>query len=235
MTLWRKVADAATAATAAANGSFSAALRRLVGAGTAEDREPQNDVRFTIALIALCAKIARSDGAVTTDEVAAFRRIVTVDPEDETYVRRVFDLAKQDIAGFEDYAGQIGRLFSDHPELRRDVLEGLFVIAVADGVLHEKEDSFLTAAAGHLKLAVSDFSHIRSMFVVAGTSPYQVLGLEPSATDQELKKHYRKLILEHHPDRMRGDGVPEELIVIAERKMAAINAAYDTLAKERGL
>ncbi len=234
MNLWRKAADAATSATAAANGSFFNALRRLVGGGP-NDGEPQNDVRFTIALIALCAKVARSDGAVTTDEVAAFRRIVDVQPDDEMHVRRVFDLAKQDIAGFEDYARQIGRLFSDHPELRRDVLEGLFVIAVADGVLHEKEDSFLTTAAGHLKLAVSDFSHIRSMFVAAGTSPYQVLGLEPSATDQELKARYRKLILEHHPDRMRGDGVPEELIVIAERKLAAINAAFDTLAKERGL
>lgn len=235
MTLWSKVAEAAVTATEAANGSFSAALRRLVGDKSDGNRDPQNDVRFTIALIALCAKIARSDGAVTVDEVEAFRRLVDVAPEDEADVRRVFDLAKQDIAGFEEYARQIGRFFTDRTDLRRDVLEALCVVAAADGVLHEKEDRFLTIVASHLKLGDSELEHIRSLFLVGSTSPYQVLGLAPSATDQELKTAYRRLVIAHHPDRMRGDGLPEEMIGLADKKLAAINSAYDALAKERGL
>lgn len=234
MNLWQKVADAAVAATEAANGSLSAALQRLAGRD-AEQREPQHDVRFTIALIALCAKVARSDGAVTHDEVEAFQRIVHIEPEDEAHVRRVFDLAKQDVAGFEEYARQVARLFANHLELRRDVLEGLFVIAAADSVLHENEEAFLETAGRLLQLEESERQHIRSLFIRGGTSPYQVLGLSPSASDAELKARHRKLVLEHHPDRMRGDGVPDELIVIAERKLAAINAAFDVIARERGL
>ena len=231
MNLWRKVADLAVSA--ASGSSLATALRRL----TMRDGpiQPDTDIRFTIALIALLAKMARSDGTVTSDEVEAFQRLVRVAPEDHANVRRVFDLARQDIAGFEDYARQIGLLFSDRIELRRDVLEGLFVIAAADGVLHEKEERFLDIVAGHLDVASSEVRHIRSMFVQDGDSPYEVLGLQPTSSDADLKSRHRQLVVEHHPDRMHGRGVPTELIVIAERKLAAINAAFDAIAKDRGL
>jgi DnaJ like chaperone protein len=192
-------------------------------------------ITFTIAMVALSAKMAKSDGFVTEDEVAAFRRVCRFDPAETDNVRRVFDLAKQDIAGYETYARQIGHLLAGEPEVRRDVLEGLFVIAAADGVLHAREERYLTDVAGLMSIGPSELAWVRSLFVADGASPYSVLGVEPSASDAEIKARYRALAFEHHPDRLIGRGVPAEFVTIAERTLAGINGAYEAIARERGL
>jgi DnaJ like chaperone protein len=234
MTIWQRLSDAASAAVSRQEKLISLVrdLGRSMGIGA---RDPENDIAFTIAIIALSAKMAKSDGAVTIDEVAAFKRLVQVPPDEEAHVRRVFDLAKQDVAGYESYARQIGALLEDRPELKRDVLEALFIIAVADGVLHEKEDIYLRATAEQLGVPESELAYTRSLFVHDSANPYRIMGLTPSATDSELIAHRRALVLEHHPDKLAGRGVPAEFVAVAERKLAAINAAFDAIAKERGL
>ena len=125
MTFWHKLSTAA--AHAPGIGSIVALMQRLgdhseARAVAVPDPHPEHSITFTIAIIALSAKLARSDGAVTVDEVEAFRRIMDVPPGDEENVRRLFDLAKRDTAGFEVYAGQIGALLADDAGLRREVL-----------------------------------------------------------------------------------------------------------------
>ena len=232
MTIWNRMTNAV--ATAVRGGT----LADIIGQMTEQALQPggpQTDVRFTIALIALCAKMARSDGAVTVDEVEAFKRIVHVPPAEEANVRRVFDLAKQDVLGFEAYARQIGKLLAGEPQLLRDVVEALCVIAAADGVLHEKEDEFLKTAAEYLGVRDSEMRYIRSLFVRDAASPYEVLELLPSASNAAIKARHRKLVIAHHPDKLIGRGVPAEFVRVAEKRLAAINAAYDTVARERGL
>ena len=92
-------------------------------------------VAFTMAVVSLCAKMAKADGVAVPVEADAFERHFRVPPEEMRNVRRLFDLAKQDVAGFQAYAEQIARLLADAPKLLSDVLECLFQIAVADGVL----------------------------------------------------------------------------------------------------
>lgn len=228
MSLWQRLTDIVAAA--ARPGSLLGALSR-----GGERGAPETDVRFTMALIALLAKMARSDGAVTGDEVDAFGRIVHVPDEERENVRRLFDLAKQDIAGFEDYARQISRLFDGDRKLCLDVIEALFVIAAADGILHEHEDAFLTRVAGLIGVGTSDLGYVRSLFVADRDNPYIMLGLTPSASDADVRQRHRALTLDNHPDRLIGRGVPPEFVAVAERKLAAINAAFDTIARERGL
>lgn len=234
MTIWQRLSGAATAAASQQDKLMSLLrdLGRSFGIGT---RDPQDDIAFTIAIIALSAKMAKSDGAVTIDEVAAFKRLVQVPADEEAHVRRLFDLAKQDVAGYEAYARQIGALLEGRPELKRDVLETLFVIAAADGVLHEKEDEYLKVVADYLGVPVSEQAYIRSLFVRDASNPYRVLGLTPDATASEIIARRRALAIEYHPDKLAGRGVPQEFVAVAERKLAAINAAYDAIARERGL
>lgn len=232
MTIWQTISSAAAAAV---RSDAMAPLLRALGIDTEEQAGQPTGVAFTIAIIALSAKMAKSDGVVTCDEVAAFRRVCHFPESDEANVRRVFDLAKQDTAGYEHYARQIGRLLANDAELRRDVLEGLFVIAAADGVLHEKEDRYLADVARIMGVTDSELAWIRSLFVTAEADPYTTLGLTPAATPAEIKARYRKLVTEHHPDRLIGRGVPAEFVTIAERTLAAINVAYETLAREKGL
>ena len=229
MTIWQTISSAAVAA---ARIDSLAPILRAVGLGAGNDT---SSVAFTIAIIALSAKMAKSDGIVTCDEVEAFRRVCTFPESEAANVRRVFDLAKEDVAGYEHYARQVGRMLSEEPELRRDVIEGLFVIAAADGVLHEREDRYLSDVSRLLGLTQAELEWIRSLFVTAEADPYTTLGLTPSATPAEIKARHRALVIENHPDRLIGRGVPPEFITIAERKLAAINAAFDKLCGETRL
>ncbi|MCC2096685.1 MAG: TerB family tellurite resistance protein, partial [Hyphomicrobiales bacterium] len=103
------------------------------------DPETRRNVAFSIAMIALSAKMAKADGVVTQDEVRAFQQIFHVPDSERRNVSRLYDLAKQDISGYESYARQMSSLCgAGEPgcPVMEDILDGLFHIAKADGVVH---------------------------------------------------------------------------------------------------
>ncbi|MGL4974880.1 MAG: TerB family tellurite resistance protein [Bosea sp. (in: a-proteobacteria)] len=190
---------------------------------------------FTTGLVALSAKMARSDGVVTRDEVEAFRRIIKVAPEELPQVEKLFDLAKQTTDGFEAYARQLSELFADEPALLEDVLDGLFLIAAADGAVHEAEHAYLMDVAQIFGLTSERFATIEARHMRRPDDPYLVLGADRAMSDMALKQHVRMLVSEHHPDRQIARGLPAEAVAIATARLAAINAAWDQIATERGL
>jgi DnaJ like chaperone protein len=232
MTVWQRISGIASAVGDAGSG-FLGDLARAFGLD--RSTEPQNDIAFTIGVIALSAKMARADGAVSPLEVQAFKQVFQTAPEEERNVKRVFNLAKQDVVGYESYADEIAKLLKDNKKLLQDVLEGLLYVATADGALHPDEDAFLADVARRFGFSPSEFRFLRARFVVDHGNPYDVLRLSPQATDAEIRQQYRKLVADNHPDKLMGRGVPPQFVEIATRKLAAINAAYDTIAKERGL
>lgn len=193
------------------------------------------DVVFTTGLVALAAKMAKSDGVVAESEIRAFGRVVQVETEARAGVERLFDLAKATTDGFEAYARQLATAFGDEPALLEDVLDGLFHIATADGAIHEKEERYLQAVATIFGLDEAAFRRIAARHLHMADDPYLVLGLEASADGAALKAHYRRLVAENHPDRALARGLPPEAVAIATRRLAAINAAWDRVAAERGL
>ncbi|MCH9808017.1 MAG: TerB family tellurite resistance protein [Alphaproteobacteria bacterium] len=198
-------------------------------------KPPSKQLAFTMAFVGLAAKMAKADGVAVEVETQAFERCFYVPPEERANVLRVFELASRDIAGYEIYAERIARLLQDEPALLRDVFECLFNIAAADGVLHHGEEEFLRKVAEKFAFTDADYRRVRSHFVNDPDSPYLVLGLEPDVSDDELNARRMQLIRENHPDRLAAEGVPQEFLVLADRKLAAINAAYDAIVKERGL
>jgi len=233
MSVWGKVSGAA--AGLFVGGPVGAVVGAVVGHFFL-DRESDPGVSFTIAIIALAGKMARADGVVTEEEFEVFRNVFGVPPEEEANVRRIFNLARQDIAGFEHYAGQIAHLFMGNPALLEDILDGLFEIAKADGVLHPGEAQFLERVAEIFGFAPNEFRRIRaSHFAPELTDPYVILGLSYTADEEELKQTYRRLVRENHPDSLMARGVPAEFIKLANDKLAAINNAYEKIRAERGL
>jgi DnaJ like chaperone protein len=233
MSVWGKVSGAAA-------GLFVAGpVGALVGAVAGHfflDRDIDPGVSFTIAIIALAGKMARADGVVTEEEFEVFARVFSVPPQEEANVRRIFNLARQDVAGFEHYAGQIARLFRGNPAMLEDVLDGLFEIAKSDGVLHPCEARFLERVAEIFGFAPNEYRRIRaSHFAPELTDPYVILGLSYGADEEELKQTYRRLVRENHPDSLMARGVPPEFIKLANDKLAAINNAYEKIRAERGL
>jgi len=151
-------------------------------------------------------------------------------------VRRLFDLAKTSIGGFDHYARQIAALYQDRPEMLEDVLDGLFSIATADGWVHEHELSYLERVGEIFGLDERRFARLKARHVRAGgPDPYAVLGLERGSSDLAVKQRHRGLALENHPDRLLSRGLPPEYMKLANDRLAAINAAYDEIARERGL
>ena len=193
------------------------------------------DAAFTLALIALSAKMAVADGAVTASEVRAFNATVEVTRAQEPQVERLFNLAKQDVAGFESYARKIGRFFADSPETLEHVLDSLFFIATADGMVHEAELDYLHSVSNIFGFDEARFEQISAQHVMLDSDldPYLVLGLTPDAPPEEVRRVYRLLVSEHHPDRLIAKGVPEDLIEVATARMAAINLAYQAITKPR--
>jgi len=233
MSVWGKVSGAAA-------GLFvGGPVGALVGAVAGHfflDRESDPGVTFTIAVVALAGKMARADGVVSEEEFQVFRQAFGVPPEEEGNIHRIFNLARQDIAGFEYYAGQIAQLFVGNPAMLEDVLDGLFEIAKADGVLHPEEAKFLERVAEIFGFAPNEYRRIRaSHFAPELTDPYVILGLSYSADDNELRQTYRKLVRENHPDSLMARGVPPEFIKLANDKLAAINTAYEKICAERGV
>jgi DnaJ like chaperone protein len=148
----------------------------------------------------------------------------------------LFNLAKEDAAGYEAYADQLAAMFKGNRKLLEDVLEGLFHIAWADNILHPREEQFLAQVAKRFGFADTEFSYIKAHHGIAPErNPYEVLGVTPSISNGELKSHYHSLIIENHPDKLLGRGVPKEFIAIAAKKVAAINEAYGAITKERGI
>jgi DnaJ like chaperone protein len=191
------------------------------------------DAAFTLALIALSAKMAVSDGVVTASELRAFQRTVEISPGIEEQVDRLFKLAQQDVAGYEAYAKKVRRFFITSPETLEHVLDGLFYIASADGMIHDAELEYLKNVSDIFGFDDARFEQLTAQHVMfeRGVDPYVVLGLAPTANRDEVKRVYRMLVAEHHPDRLIAKGVPEELIDVATGRMAAINDAYSQIMK----
>ncbi|UUX51246.1 TerB family tellurite resistance protein [Nisaea acidiphila] len=246
MSIWGKIIGGA--AGLALGGPIGAMLGAT--AGHAVDRfasadAPKDDkdeqaatkkIAFTIGVVVLSAKMAKADGVVTRDEIAAFREVFHIPPEEVRNVGRVWDMARRDVAGFEIYAQQIARLFNPGSPVLEELLLSLFHIAKADGVIHQNELAYLERLAEIFGFDETAFQRIRA---VAGDKdaedPYSVLGIAHDAEDAEVKRVYRTLIREHHPDRLIAEGLPEEFVAAATEKMAAINAAYDRITKQRGM
>ena len=223
MSIWTRI-TAALGALAKGEG-LSAVFEKLRS-------PPEKSVGFTIAVIALSAKMAKADGNVTRAEVVAFREVFYIPAADESSAAKVFDLARQDVAGFETYARQIKSMFGARMDILEDLLEGLFHIATVDGAYHVQEDAFLRRVADIFGLSARCFRVIKGRYVKGATAdPFEVLGVSTEASFEQIRSACRALVKKNHPDQLVARGVPREAVKLAEVRLVAINKAWEELAR----
>ncbi len=204
---------------AAAGGAIDVAVTRL-------QSPERRRVAFTVAAIALAAKMARADGVATAAEFATFERLFHVPAHEADNARRFYNLAQQSMAGFEAYAAQAARLLGPGSPLLEDLLEALWLIAATDG-FDPAELAYLEKVAAGLGFDAAGAARVRARYMApAADNPWSVLGVEPGADAATLRTAYHKLVRQYHPDRHIAEGMPGEFIRVAEARMAAINAAY---------
>ncbi len=231
--LWDRLLGAIGDSAGSALGRVVDAIRTLFEG----DPETRRKVSFSVAIIALSAKMAKADGVVTEKEVDAFRQIFDFPEEEARNVARLYNLARQDIAGFEAYASKLANLCRSgnaNCPMLENVIDGLFHIAKADGLMHEGELAFLARIAEIFRIDEEHFRRIMARHVhLEGRDPYLVLGVSPTDELSEIRRIYRRLASEHHPDRLIARGVPAALHGAANERMAALNAAFAAIEKER--
>jgi DnaJ like chaperone protein len=235
VTLWTRIGEHGRTLVGGPLGSLLQAVAAFVADRASGLFAADRQLVFTTGLVALAAKMAMADGVVTRDETAAFRQVVKVEGPDADRIERLFSLAKETSAGFEAYAAQIAQHFHDEPALLEDVLDGLFHIAKADGAVHEAELRYLAEVGRILGFSERDYARIEARHVRLADDPYLVLGADRGWDDAALRRRWRELVAECHPDRQIALGLPPEAVDIASRRLAAVNAAWDRVAAERGL
>ena len=230
---------------AADTGSMDA-LRRPLEQGTAYNPARvaamfgRREEVFAIAVTALAAKLCKCDGPVTRLEIDAFKRNFRIPPASAKGIGRLFDKARDSSDSFEPYAAQLAEAFTDNRGVLEQVLASLFTIARSDGPLNTREMDYLRRVHRHLGLDQISWERAsgessRRPMPVDETDPYRELGVSRSASPDELRAVWKRLMRENHPDSLASRGVPADFVARASEKVARINAAWDRIKRERGL
>lgn len=215
---------------ALAGAAIGAAVDRAIVAGRPPSPE-RRQVAFTIAAIALAAKMAQADGHASDTEFDAFERLFLVPDPERANMRRFYRLARQSVDGYEAYARQAATLLGSGSPVLEDLLEALMMIAAVDGI-HPAEIGYLERVADIMGFDARAWAVIRARHVpLQADDPHAILGISPGASDDDIRSAYRRLARSHHPDRHIAEGTPPEFIRVAEARMATINAAYAALMK----
>jgi len=222
------------------------------------EREEVQDALFS-AVFSIMGHLAKADGRVSEQEIGQAEAIMTrmqLNDEQRRRAQEAFHQGKDDDFPLDQTVAEFRQRIRRRRHLVVVFLELLLQTALADGELHAEEERILFRVAAGLGVPESQFRQILNMVLAqarfggagaggaggaAGTSrpslgeAYQVLGVSEEASDQEVKKAYRRLMSEHHPDKLAARGVPEEMIRVSTEKTAEISKAYDMIKEARGM
>lgn len=188
---------------------------------------------FSVSLLVLTAAVMKADGRVVKAEldfVKDFlkRNFGLEQAKNMTLLLR--DIVEKDF----DYRPVCVQIAQNMDvSARLELLHLLIGLAHVDGGIHEPEERLLQEMASLLRLSKSEYQSLRAMYGATTADAYAVLEITPEATDEEVKKAYRKLAIKHHPDKVAHLG--EELQQAAKEKFQLVNQAWEQIKKERGL
>ena len=239
MSIWGKILGGATGF------AFGGPIGALLGgvAGHAIDKiktkkklpeeTALKQIGFAIGVIVLSAKMAKADGKVTEDEIRAFKEKINVPESEIKNVAKLWDQAKKTTDGFQIYARQIANLLEKNSSVLEELLKLLIIIALADGKITIPEIKYLKEVGNIFGFSEEDFERIYSSKSGVSSDPYQILGVSRDASINEIKQKWKQLAINHHPDRLISQGIPEDLIHKSTSRLKEINNAWDTIQNKR--
>ena len=172
---------------------------------------------FNVTLLVLSAAVMKADGNVKRSEL-------------DYYIKMLREILEKDYNLYE-VSQQVGR-YMDYSS-RLQLLHYLFGIANADGAISQEELGVVNTISDYMGITNSDFLSVKAMFIKETDSAYKILGIDASASDEEVKRAYREMAKKNHPDLVSNLG--EEVRQAAEKKFQEVNAAYEAIKKQRGL
>ena len=212
-------------------GSLNLAGTRTMGAGG------QLQVTFFVASFSMLGKMAAADGKVSAEEVRMVEQFtrtqMKLDERTRAFAMQIFEKASASSSTFEEFATQFYAAFSSQPQMVRAMLEMLLRVAMADGILHAGEEQILLSAVRVFGISSEEYKRMKAQHCPDTDKHYAVLGCEPNASMEEVKKKYRELVRDFHPDTIVSKGLPEEFNEFARSKFQEIQEAYESIQKVR--
>lgn len=189
---------------------------------------------FTHALVALAAKLAAVDGAPNAAEFAVFQNLFIGENEREApKLKSMFVRQVDDQSPALQYARQVMNATYGQPNLHRELIDRLLSLATADAKLNAAEFEMLRAIAAVFRITGDAFKILVARHAVPTGSPYEVLGISSQASDEELRAHYMAQVQKLHPDRYQAAGATAETIAMLSDQLAEVNAAYESVRRQR--
>jgi DnaJ like chaperone protein len=223
-------------------GPLGAVLGAVIGHHTMDAREGFSSLEskqgiYFAATFSMLGKLAKADGMVTPHEIEVIERVMRdnlrLSPDARQFAIDIFNVAKDSEEKFEDFAGQFYTEFGSSPEMLGSLIELLLLVAYADGDFHDAEEAMILEAVRIFGLT-GQYHQLKSRFTgVPGDigSYYEILGCKKGDELTSVKKKYRKLAMEYHPDRVQSKGMPPEFAQAAEDKFKEVQHAYDMVEK----
>lgn len=206
--------------------------------GPGQDRMEERQAAFFLALFSMLGKLAKADGKVTREEgeaVVSFLDRMGVTGRQRAFAIRVFNEAKDSRYSVEEFARQFAEITRNQQDLRSSLMDMLYETALANRELHPREEEMINSIASILGIPATELRAIRDRHLGGADFAFSVLGLTPEATDDEIRRIYRQLVQEYHPDRIIAQGMPQEFVEYAGERFKEIQRAWETIRKERGL
>ena len=196
--------------------------------------QDQKQQIFTLSIIILSAKLAKSDGQVTSDEINAFKEKFRIPKNEIPKISKIFNEAKKNVYGYKQIADQVGIIFADNKILLEELLNNLFYIAASDGQISLNEVEMLKSISQSFKFSEKDFQRIfQTNIKNKQADPYKILGVTRDDDDDIIRKKWIELNKEHHPDNLIAKGMPKEFVNRSNDELASINLAYDKIKEMR--
>ncbi len=194
---------------------------------------------FFTAAFSMLAKICKADGKVTENEIsmveAFMKRDLQLDPNGQKTAITIFRQAVHSPESFDAFAIQFYSVFRPQPNIIELMMDVLLRVSTADGSISNEEETMLLSATRIFNYSTADYERLKSKYVKQTNKYYAVLKCDETSSNDEIKKQYRKLVTEYHPDKIEAKGLPEEFVKFANDKFKEIQEAYDTIKTERGI
>ncbi|MBN2049408.1 MAG: TerB family tellurite resistance protein [Spirochaetales bacterium] len=196
------------------------------------------NMTFFVGCFSMLAKLTQADGGVSQAEVRSVEDFMTedlrLDPLSRNSAVQIFNSAQGSPESFGSFAAQFYDQFRGNPQVLDLMIDILVRVAAADGGVSRAEENLILEAVRIFRFSETKYETIKSRYGVVSNRNYAVLEVSPTASNEEIKKAYRRLVSEYHPDKIASKGVPEEFMKYASDKFREIQAAYEAVRKERG-
>ncbi len=197
---------------------------------------------FFVCTFTLLGKLAKADGRICEKEILQIQRlmdeVLELGEKERSFAIGIFRASKDNDDSVELYAQQFYTIFGNRPDILENLLGQMFILANADGIFHQEEKKIIEKIARIFGFDADDLKRTFAPFYSESDKmerAYNILGINPQVPNDEIKKVYRKLAMEHHPDRVISRGLPEEFVKMANKKFAEIQNAYDLICKDRNI